>query len=216
MRFSLSRSAGLRLTGLGIIGTSLLVAASGPGVFAGLKAEANTAINPMAATTGTLVVALDGTASFASSIANMKPGDSGIRYIRLDNTGTLAARSLKVKVDATGDAVLISGAKALTIKVDSCTQEFTAGSCSGTGSTQIGATVVSGLASFTDFSGAPTLTAASNSATTDSLWLKVTMALPDTDETTSNGSFPTGTVQAKSANLVFTFQEAQQEGVSTL
>ena len=49
-----SRKTTLRLAGVGVVGAAMLVAANGPGVFAGLKAEAAVA-TPMAATAGTLL-----------------------------------------------------------------------------------------------------------------------------------------------------------------
>lgn len=212
MSISLSRKAGLRLAGVGIIGAAVVVAANGPGVFAGLKAEADTVANPMAATTGTLVLALDGVASFDDSISNMAPGDSGVRYVQLDNTGSLGSRNLKVKIATTGDDVLETGDKALRIKVESCSVAFADGACgdSGGAATQVSNAVVSSYSTYVDFAVPITLDSG------DSTFLKVTTSLPDADETTTNGNAPSGTVQGKSVNLVYTFQQAQNEVVASL
>lgn len=212
MSISLSRKAGLRMAGVGVIGAAVIVAANGPGVFAGLKAEADTVANPMAATTGTLVLALDGVASFDDAISGMAPGDSGVRYVQLNNTGTLGARNLKVKIAASGDSVLTTGDKALRVKVESCSVAFAAGACSDAGgaATQVSNQVVSGLSTFASFAVPVTLDAG------DSVFVKVTTSLPDADETTTNGTAPAGTVQGKSASLVYTFQQAQNEAVTAL
>jgi hypothetical protein len=210
MSIKLSRKANLRLAGVGVIGAAIIVAANGPGVFAGLKAEADTVANPMAANTGDLILALDGAASFATTIDNMAPGDSGTRYIRLDNTGSLGARNLKVKIATDGDDVLEAGDKALRIKVESCSVAFVDGACDGGAATQVSNQVVSAYVAFNDFATPIVLDSG------DSTFLKVTTSLPDANETTTNGNAPAGTVQGKTVNLVYTFQQAQNEVVASL
>lgn len=212
MSITLSRKAGLRLVGVGVFGAAIVVAANGPGVFAGLKAEADTVANPLAATAGTLVLDLNGKADFATAISNMAPGDSGSRYIELKNTGTLGARNLKVKIATDGADVLESGDKALRVKVESCSTAFVSGVCGDNGgaATQVSNQVVSSYAAFNDFAVPVTLAPAA------STFLKVTTSLPEFDETTTNGTAPSGTVQGASVNLVYTFQQAQNEAVSAL
>ena len=211
MSITLTRKAGLRLLGVGVFGAAIVVAANGPGVFAGLKAEADTVANPLAATAGTLVLDLNGKADFATAISNMAPGDSGVRYIELKNTGTLGARNLKVKIATDGADVLETGAKALQIKVESCTVAFANdGSCTEGGATQVISQAVSAYSTFNPFATAVTLDSE------DSVFLKVTTALPEFDETTTNGTAPADGVQGKSVSLVYTFQQAQNEAVSTL
>lgn len=212
MSITLSRKTGLRMAGVGVVGAAIIVAANGPGVFAGLKAEADTVANPLAATAGTLVLDLNGTADFATAISNMAPGDSGTRYIELKNTGTLGARNLKVKIATDGADVLETGDKALRIKVESCSTAFVSGACgdSGGAATQVSNQVVSAYSAFNDFSVPVTLAPAA------STFLKVTTSLPDSTETTTNGTAPADTVQGKTVNLVYTFQQAQNEAVSGL
>lgn len=205
-----SRKAGIRVAGIGVIGAAILVAANGPGVFAGLKAEA-VAANPMAATTGTLQLDLNGKAAFAANIDKLAPGDTVTRYVDLANSGTLAAQALKVKVEATGDAVLTSGAKSLTMQITSCDVAWTSGACSGTEKNQAPEASVATFSSMTDFTNSVDL-AADNGA----LFLKVVFALPASiDETTTDGTLPADTVQGKAASLKVTFQESQRTKVDT-
>ena len=75
---------------------------------------------------------------------------------------------------------------------------------------QVANQVVSAYADYNDFLVPVTLDAGA------STFLKVTTTLPDTDETTTNGTAPSGTVQGKTVNLVYTFQQAQNEAVSAL
>lgn len=213
MSITLSRKAGLRLVGVGVFGAAIVVAANGPGVFAGLKAEADTVANPLAATAGTLVLELDGAASFGAAISNMAPGDSGTRFIELKNSGTLGARNLKMKIATSGDDVLETGAKALQVKVESCSVPFgNDGSCTDQGgaATQFGTQAVSAYSAIQPFASAVTLDPEA------SIFLKVTTSLPNFDETTTNGTAPADTVQGKTAELVYTFEQAQNEAVATL
>ena len=212
MSITLSRKTGLRMAGVGVVGAAIIVAANGPGVFAGLKAEADTVANPLAATAGTLVLDLAGTADFATAISNMAPGDSGTRYIELKNSGSLGARNLKVKIATSGDDVLETGSKALEVKIESCSAAFVSGACgdSGGAATQVAKQAVSSYSTFNAFAVPVTLAPAA------STFLKVTTSLPEFDETTTNGTAPADGVQGKSVNLVYTFQQAQNEAVSAL
>jgi hypothetical protein len=203
-----SRRAALRVAGVTVAGAAILVAANGPGVFAGLKATASTVNNPMKATTGSLklVVNSDGIATFAADVADLAPGDSVARNIELDNTGNLAGKALKMKVtpsDAT--SVLVTGNKALKVTVASCS-DATYTSCS---TSQIAETVVSGLADYAPFVNSPTMAKNDGKA-----YLKITVALPDTTEESIDGVLPDGTVQGKSVNLTYTFQETQRDGIA--
>lgn len=204
-----SRKSTLRLAGVGVVGAAMLVAANGPGVFAGLKAEAAVA-TPMAATAGTLKLDLTNGANFAAAIDKLAPGDTVTRYVQLTNSGNLAAQALKFKVDATGDSVLTTGAKSVTMSIKSCTVAWTTGACTGgTEANQASDASVASFASMTDFS---------NSVSLDvngSTYLKVVFTLPASiDETTTDGTLPSGTVQGKTANLKVTFQESQRTSVT--
>lgn len=201
-----SRPAALRVAGVTVVGAAILVAANGPGVFAGLKATASTVNNPMKATSGTLKLEINsaGLAAFSADVADLAPGDTVSRNIELDNTGNLAGKALKFKVtpdDAT--SVLATGAKALKVSVASCTDD-TYSSCS---TSQITSTVVSGLSDYVAFSNSPTMAKSTGKA-----YLKLTVELPDVTEESTNGALPDGTVQGKTLNLTYSFQETQRDG----
>ena len=203
-----SRPAALRIAGVTVVGAAIIVAANGPGVFAGLKATASTVNNPMAATTGTLklVINSDGVAAFSANVSDLAPGDTVSRNLELDNTGTLAGKALKMKVtpdDAT--SVLATGAKALTVTVASCTDN-TYSSCS---TSQVAATAISGLADFAAFTNSPSMAKNDGKA-----YLKITVGMPDVNEEVVDGTLPADTVQGKSINLTYTFQETQRDGAA--
>ena len=203
-----SRRAALRAAGVTVVGAAILVAANGPGVFAGLKATATPA-NPMKATAGTLKLVVNnaGQAAFSADVTDLAPGDSVSRNIQLDNTGKLAGKDLKLKVTPSDAAsVLATGSTALKITVASCTDN-TYASCS---TSQIPATAVSGLADYVAFSNSPTMAKETGKA-----YLKVTVELPDVSEETVDGTLPSGTVQGQSVNLTYTFQESQRTGVAS-
>ena len=202
-----SRRAALRIAGVSVIGASILVAATGPGVFAGLKATASTTGNPMKATSGTLklVINSSGIAAFSADVPDMAPGDSVSRNIELDNTGTLDGKALKMKVTADdASSVLATGDKALKVTVASCA-DSTYASCS---TAQISSTTIAGLADYVAFTSSPTMAKISGKA-----YLKITVALPDTTEETVDGTLPAGTVQGKTLNLTYSFMETQRDAV---
>jgi hypothetical protein len=204
-----SRRAALRVAGVTVVGAAVLVAANGPGVFAGLKATASTVNNPMKASSGTLKLVINsaGVASFSADVADLAPGDSVARTLELDNTGNLGGKALKMKVtpsDAT--SVLVIGDKALKVTVASCT-DATYASCS---TSQIAATAVTGLADYVAFTNSPTMVKNDGKA-----YLKITVALPDTAEESVDGVLPDGTVQGKTVNLSYTFQETQRDAVAS-
>lgn len=46
-------------------------------------------------------------------------------------------------------------------------------------------------------------------------YLRVSVSLPDQDETVVNGTLPAATIQGGTANLTFTFTELQPTGTSS-
>ena len=192
------------------IGIATLVT-SGIGVLATLQAEASN-VTPQAATSGTLKLALSNNgAGFSQGITNMAPGDTVNRYVTLENTGTLDGKTLTLQTAATGTANLIndgaspSTTKALTLAITACTVAWapTTGECDGTTSSLLTPIVLSSAAT------AQTLiSGAVNSG--DNVHLKVSIVLPDQDETTVNGVLPTNTVQGGSVNLTHTFGISQR------
>lgn len=191
---------------------------AGFGVWAGLDATAFNA-SPQAISSGTLSLTLaDNGAGFSSSITNMAPGDVVNRYVDLTNGGNLDAQGLTLAVAATGSSTLITDGtspattKALTVAVNSCSTSWTAatGVCasSGTVTSLLSATTLSSLSSATSLiSGS-----IANGAVEH---LQIAVTLPNQSETTTNGSFPSTSIQNQTANLTYTFDEAQRTATTT-
>jgi hypothetical protein len=190
---------------------------AGFGVWAGLNATAFNAA-PQAISSGTLSLTLaNNGAGFSSSITNMAPGDVVNRYVDLTNGGSLDAQGLTLAVTATGSSQLITDGttpptKALTVAVSSCSTSWTAstGVCasSGTVSPLLAATTVSSLSSATSL-------IAGSLANGVVEHLKIAVTLPDQSETTTNGAAPATTIQGQTANLTYTFNEAQRTATTT-
>ena len=195
------------------VGTMVVV--TGVNVFAGLNA---TVVASQSDTAGTLkLTSADKGAGFSTGISNLAPGDIVNRYVTLTNGGSLSAQSLGLAIATTGTATLITdgtGAatnKALTVKVTSCSGDWdnTAGTCSGTPTVEIAETTLSAFSTEKLFGTTSTL-AANGTAK-----LQIQVKLPDQNETTVGGVLPTTTVQNGTANLTFTFSEAQRSATTT-
>lgn len=193
-----------------------IVAIAGQSVIASLNATAfNTTAQNINAGTMKLDLANSGN-GFGTSIANIVPGDVVNRYVTLTNSGTLNGIGLSLKTTQTGSANLISDGtggsttKALKLTVTSCSVAWdsSAGTCGGTTATELPATVIGSLTSATSL-----LNSAFNSAT--SKYLQMKMELPDQNETTINGVYPTNTVQGGSVNITYTFDLAQRLATTT-
>jgi len=203
--------------------TGALAISGSYGVFAGLNA---TGFNASATqvTTGTLKLTVDKTdpsAGFTTTIANLVPGDVVNRYVTLTNAGSLASQAMTFKVStAAGDTpALITSAgthKALQVSVQRCAVAWTSGACTDAGGakTIINGTDLSGLANAVAF---PVKDGVSDAtmAAAEKAYLKVSVALPNQDESVSNGALPDGTVQAGTANLTFAFNELQATATTT-
>lgn len=210
------RRAAWRPLAVAVTGGALLLTA-GFGVWASLSATAfNT--SPQSISSGTLSLTLaDNGAGFSSSITNMAPGDVVNRYVDLTNGGNLAAQALTMSVAATGDTQLITdgtspATKALTVAVTSCSTSWTAstGVCSSGGTTTslLGATTLSGLSSAQSLiSGSIAVGAVEH--------LQIAVTLPNQTETTTNGTPISGTIQGRTANLTYTFNEGQRTATTT-
>lgn len=193
-----------------------IAAIAGQSVIASLNATAfNTTAQNINAGTMKLDLANSGN-GFGTSIANIVPGDVVNRYVTLTNSGTLNGIGLSLKTTQTGSANLISDGtggsttKALKLTVTSCSVAWdsSAGTCGGTTATELPATVIGSLTSATSL-----LNSAFNSAT--SKYLQMKMELPDQNETTINGVYPTNTVQGGSVNITYTFDLAQRLATTT-
>lgn len=204
-----SKGASLRLAAVSLVSASALAIGNASGVFAALTATASNG-SGQSVSSGTLKLQLGAATGggLTTTISNLAPGDSEIRYVDLTSSGTLDATLLKLQVAATGDSTLITdgvspATKALTVAVKSCTAAWVAGVCSGTTTNELAATKLSVLGTATSL-----LTASPVAGTV--MHLQVTTNLPDQTETTVDGALPATTIQGKTATLVYTFSEAQR------
>lgn len=198
----------LRIGAVALIGISALSVGAN-GVYATLNAKA-TNVTPQIADSGTLSLTMaqsTGSAGFTSTIANLAPGDVSNRYIDLTNGGTLGSTALSLDVAAKGTQSLITNGsgKALTVTVSSCpvAWDVVKGTCAGGAKTEVAASPLSTLATAKAFANTTGLAAGGKA------FLQVSVSLPDQNETTTNGQAPTGTVQGGTANLTYSFTEAQ-------
>ncbi|MET1071580.1 MAG: TasA family protein [Umezawaea sp.] len=190
------------------------VAAIGGGVWATLSATTANG-TPEQVTSGTLklTMAANG-AGFDQAVANLAPGDVVNRYVDLTSGGSLDAQALTLQVAATGSANLVTDGtttKALRVTVRQCasgTWNAATGVCGGTTSTLLAATPLSTL------SGAQTLVPGAVVAGAVQ-HLQVSVQLPDQNETTVNGVLPAATIQGLTANLTYTFAEAQRTATTS-
>lgn len=184
----------------------------GQGVLSSLNATVSN-VSPQNANAGTMKLDLANAGNgFSTAINNLAPGDVVNRYVTLTNSGTLDGIGLSLKTAQSGDASLISdGAngvttKALQLTVNECSVPWdaTTGACTGgTLSNQVVATTIGSLTSPVTFSNAVMPSAGVR-------YLQMSIKLPDQNETTINGVFPTNTVQGKSVNITYTFDLAQR------
>jgi hypothetical protein len=186
------------------------LAITGAGVYAGLNA---TATGTQAVSSGTLklTMANTGASVFTGAVSNMAPGDVVNRFVELTNSGTLDAATLTLGVAGTGATKLTTDATyGLAVTVTGCDVAWTVatGACSGTPTTLMASTPIATLSS---------TPGAVKSALTPSevLHLKVGVALPDQNETTTNGTLPGGTIQGLSSTLTYTFNEVQRTATTT-
>lgn len=203
-----------------IAGAAIALSAAaiiGQSVLASLNATAfNTVAENVSA--GTLKLKLtDNGAGFTQNVSNLAPGDIVNRYVTLKNDGTLDGKDLKLSTSQTGDTELItdgispSTTKGLRLAVYSCSGTWTptTGACVGGAiSTEIAATPLNSFASAIAFP------AGSFGATTEKQ-LKISLQLPDQNETTVNGVLPPNTVQGKAIAVTYTFDFSQRVATET-
>jgi hypothetical protein len=202
-----------------LIATSAMIGALflvGNSVFAQLNA---TASNPSAQSinSGTLILTMTKNgAGFDSLIEKMAPGDKVARFLQLDNAGKLAGKDLTLAatLGETATKLANDGTNGLQVVVDSCASAWTGvtswqGTCSG-GSTTVLTTTLNALRT------APVaLTGFSNIAAESSIYLRVTITLPDQAETSTNGTLPPSTIQGLTQTVTWTFAEVQRTATNT-
>lgn len=184
----------------------------GQGVLASLNA---TAFNTVAenVNSGTLKLSLSNNGfGFSQDINNLAPGDAVNRYVTLKNDGSLDGINLSLKTTATGTPTLLSDGvgggtnQALRLTVSSCTVAWdpSTGACTGGTATQeIAPSTLSTLSSATNLSNGPMSSGAFK-------YLKMSIQLPDQNETTINGVLPANTVQGGGVAITYTFDFAQR------
>ena len=189
------------------------LALTGMAVFAGLNANA-TNTTPQQIDSGTLQLTYaDNGAGFTSVAAKMAPGDVVNRYVDLTNGGSLDGKTLTLKaVDGTPTNLSTDGTRGLQVTVNACTGtgaawDPTTGVCSGTTSA-----VASG--SLASMATTP-LSLASNVASGAVMHYQISVALPDQNETVTNGALPANTIQGLTAKITWTFNELQRNATTT-
>jgi len=153
---------------------------------------------------------------FSTSISNLAPGDVVNRYVTLTNSGSLDGIGLSLKTVQTGTSSLISdgvGAvttKALKLTVTECDVPWNTslGTCAGSISGEIPATVIGSLTTAASF-----FNPSMNSGAVRYLQMKI--ELPNQNETTVNGVYPSNTVQGGSVSINYTFDLAQRISTTT-
>jgi flagellar basal body-associated protein FliL len=193
-----------------------IAAIAGQSVIASLNATAfNTTAQNINAGTMKLDLANSGN-GFGSSITNLVPGDVVNRYVTLTNSGSLNGIGLSLKTAQSGSQNLIadgtggSTTRALKLTVTSCSVawDVNAGTCGGSTATEVVSTTIGSLTSAATFTNS-TLNAGGVR------YLQMKMELPDQNETTINGVYPTNTIQGGSVNVTYTFDLAQRLATTT-
>ena len=189
----------------------------GQGVLASLNA---TAFNTVAenVNSGTLKLSLTNNGvGFSQDINNLVPGDVVNRYVTLKNDGSLDGINLSLKTTATGTQTLLSDGvgggtnQALRLTVSSCTVAWdpSTGACTGgTTAQEIAPSTLSTLSSATNLSNGSMSSGAFK-------YLKMSIQLPDQNETTINGVLPANTVQGGGVAITYTFDFAQRVATTT-
>lgn len=214
MKIATRRSRIRSLAGIAMVLS--LGAMVGQGVLSSLNATVSN-VTPQNANAGTMKIDLANAGNgFSTSINNLAPGDVVNRYVTLTNSGTLDGIGLSLKTAQSGTASLINDGsggvttKALKLTVNECDVAWnvSTGTCTGTTSTQVISTTLGSLSSASTF-------ADGLMPSNDVRYLQIRIELPNQNETTVNGVFPTNTVQGGSVNITYTFDLAQRVATTT-
>jgi flagellar basal body-associated protein FliL len=193
-----------------------IAAIAGQSVIASLNATAfNETAQNINAGTMKLDLANSGN-GFGTSIDNIVPGDVINRYVTLTNSGTLNGRglSLFLKTSQSSSPNLINdgaSTKALKLTVTSCPVPWNVSASSATcasPSIELVSTTIGLLASPVNLSN-------SILNSNESRYLQMKLELPEQNETTTNGVYPTNTIQGGSVNVTYTFDLAQRLATTT-
>lgn len=191
-----------------VVGGGALVSSS---VFASLTAVATASTSVTAGTLSLTETATAGSGGLVTSVPAMAPGDIVNRYIELKNGGTLASDTTTVIIASGGNPLTDSATVGLQILIQSCPGGWTVidGSCSGGGITTV---LASTSAAALQIAKTLTLPSYAANATTN---LKISISLPLSTEVTTNGVFPSGTIQGLTTTLAWTFTEQQRTATTT-
>lgn len=199
------------------------LAITGGGVFAALNATAQNA-TAQSATSGILSLTMaNNVTGFGQSVANLAPGDVVNRYVNLTQGATMDGSALTLAVtDGTPSKLTTDATNGLHVTVSQCsagTWAITganAGTCTGTGATTVPLVTNVALSSLV---AAPSSLGLSTVAAGTTLNLKVSLTLPDQNESTINGTpaptAPATTIQGLSSALTWKFGETQRTATTT-
>ena len=188
------------------------LAVTGAGVYAGLNAEATSS---QSVTSGTLKLNIGNESGslFTSAVSGLAPGDVVNRYVNLTNNGLLPALSLTLKV-AGSTALATDATKGLAVTVSSCSTSWAVSA--GTASCTSGGTITQVMTSTPVATLAVTPGAVQASmAVNEVAHLQISLKLPNSSETTTNGVLPSGTIQGLTDTLTYTFNEVQRAATTT-
>lgn len=204
--------------------TACGVVLSGVGVYAGLNAVA-TGTESITSGTISLTLGHDGnSAGFPETVSSMAPGDVFNTYVTLTNgtSSDIAAQNITMAVTGspTGSTLITppssDGSTGLEVSVTECSVAWTvttgtpgSASCSGTSTSLLSAAAVSSLGGG--------LALISGSIAPGAVYhLQVSLTLPSSlNETTTNGTTPSTSIQGQSVTLTYSFAESQRSATTT-
>ena len=197
-----------------MIGALLLV---GNSVFAALNATASNTVAHGVSTGALSLTMAENGVGFTTESLKMVPGDVIRRFVTLTNDGDLEGKLLTFSATTSASKLTTDATNGLQVVLDSCAtawthsgSDYSASTCAG-GSTSILSTSLSALRT------APVgligfdATVAAGAV----LYLRLSVSLPDQEETTVNGNVTADMIQGKSASITWTFEEQQKRSATT-
>lgn len=200
------------------------LALTGAGVYAGLTAVA-TGTETVNSGVLSLTLAHDGSsAGFPQTLTNVAPGDVYNTYVNLTNgsSSNLDGQNITLAVAGSpSNSTLITppvadGTTGLQVSITQCSVAWTVTtgtpgsvSCGGQTTSLLGATAVSSLGSAASF-----ISGAIPAGST--YHLEVSLTEPSSlNETSTNGTLPSSSIEGQSVTLTYTFSEAQRAATIT-
>ncbi|HET9689864.1 MAG TPA: hypothetical protein VFP61_01830 [Acidimicrobiales bacterium] len=208
-------AAGVTLGGLAL---------TGAGVYAGLNAVATGTGSVASGTISLTVGAEGGSAGFPQTVTGMVPGDIDNTYVTLTNgsSSDITAQDLTLQVAGTpANSTLITppaadGTTGIEVAVNGCSVAWVVSptantaTCGGTTTPLLAATPVATLAT------TPGPLVSGTVAPGAVYRLQVQLILPSSlNETTTNGTTPSSSIQGQTLALNYTFNEVQRTATTT-